>query len=216
MPAMELTKFGHACVRLEKDGRRLVIDPGGLTDPRALEDADAVLVTHEHFDHFSEEVLRRAAAARPGLRIWTDSSVAKRLDGLGTRVTATGDGDAFSVAGFDITVHGAWHAVIHPDVPRIPNVGFLVDGALFHPGDALTVPGAPVGTLLLPVHAPWSTVGDLIDYLREVAPRDAYAVHDGALNDVGTAMVEGFLGERGPGTPARYHRLAPETSVRIG
>ncbi|WKE73557.1 MBL fold metallo-hydrolase [Streptomyces sp. WP-1] len=213
---MELTKFGHACVRLEKDGCRLVIDPGGLTDPRALEDADAVLVTHEHFDHFSEEVLRRAAAARPGLRIWTDSSVAKRLDGLGTRVTATGDGDAFSVAGFDITVHGAWHAVIHPDVPRIPNVGFLVDGALFHPGDALTVPGAPVGTLLLPVHAPWSTVGDLIDYLREVAPRDAYAVHDGALNDVGTAMVEGFLGERGPGTPARYHRLAPETSVRIG
>ncbi len=215
MPVMELTKFGHACVRLEKDGRRLVIDPGGLTDPRALEGADAVLVTHEHFDHFSEEVLRRAAAARPGLRIWANSSVAKRLDGLGARVTATGEGDAFGAAGFDVTVHGAWHAVIHPDVPRVPNVGFLVDGALFHPGDALTVPGASVGTLLLPVHAPWSTVGDLIDYLREVAPRDAYAVHDGALNDIGTTMVEGFLGERGPGVPARYHRLAPDTSVRI-
>ncbi|MFJ3696302.1 MBL fold metallo-hydrolase [Streptomyces sp. NPDC090052] len=213
---MELTKFGHACVRLEKDGRRLVIDPGGLTDPGALEGADAVLVTHEHFDHFSEEVLRRAAAARPDLHIWTNSSVAKRLDGIGTQVTATGDGDAFSVAGFDIRVHGAWHAVIHPDVPRIPNIGFLVDEALFHPGDALTVPGTPVGTLLLPVHAPWSAVGDLIDYLREVAPRDAYAVHDGALNDVGTAMVEGFLGERGPGVPARYRRLVPGASVRLG
>ncbi|THA59544.1 MBL fold metallo-hydrolase [Streptomyces sp. A0958] len=215
MSVMELTKFGHACVRLEKDGRRLVIDPGGLTDPRALEGADAVLVTHEHFDHFSEEVLRRAAAAHPGLRIWTNSSVAKRLDGLGKQVAITGDGDALSVAGFDITVHGAWHAVIHPDIPRIGNVGFLVDGALFHPGDALTVPGTPVGTLLLPVHAPWSSVGDLIDYLREVAPRDAYAVHDGALNDTGTAMVEGFLGERGPGVATLYHRLAPGTSVRI-
>lgn len=216
MPVMELTKFGHACVRLEKDGRRLVIDPGGLTDQRAWEGADAVLVTHEHFDHFSEEALRRAAAARPGLRIWTNSSVAKRLDGLGAQVAVTGEGDAFSAAGFDITVHGAWHAVIHPDVPRIPNVGFLVDGALFHPGDALTVPGAPVDTLLLPVHAPWSTVGDLIDYLREVAPRDAYAVHDGALNDTGTAMVEGFLGERGPGVPTRYRRLAPGMSARLG
>ncbi|MGQ5597278.1 MBL fold metallo-hydrolase [Streptomyces sp. ESR1.13] len=212
---MELTKFGHACVRLEKDGRHLVIDPGGLTDPRALDDADAVLVTHEHFDHFSEELLRRTAAARPGLRIWTNASVAKRLDGLGAQVATTGDGDAFSVAGFDIRVHGTWHAVIHPDVPRIPNIGFLVDGSLFHPGDALTVPDAPVGTLLLPVHAPWSTVGDLIDYVREVAPHDAYAVHDGTLNDVGTTMVEGFLGQRGPGVPARYRRLAPGESVRI-
>ncbi|MBA9050350.1 MBL fold metallo-hydrolase [Streptomyces griseofuscus] len=213
---MELTKFGHACVRLEKDGRRLVIDPGGLSDAKALEGADVVLVTHEHFDHFSEELLRRAAAARPGLRIWTNSSVAKRLDGLGTRVVALGDGDAITAEGFDIRVHGAWHAVIHPDVPRIPNIGFLVDETLFHPGDALTVPGTPVGTLLLPVHAPWSTVGDLIDYVREVAPRDAYAVHDGALNDVGTAMVEGFLGRQGPGVPAAYRRLTPGASTHIG
>ncbi|CAG6393714.1 MBL fold metallo-hydrolase [Streptomyces cocklensis] len=212
---MELTKFGHACVQLEKDGRRLVIDPGGLSDATALEGADAVLVTHEHFDHFSEAVLRRAAAARPGLQIWTNPSVAKRLDGLGTQVSTTGDGDAFTVAGFDVRVHGAWHAVIHPDVPRIPNIGFLVDDALFHPGDALTVPDGPVGTLLLPVHAPWSTVGDLIDYVREVAPRDAYAVHDGALNDIGATMVEGFLGEGGPGVPARYHRLTAGMRARI-
>ncbi|MFE0918620.1 MBL fold metallo-hydrolase [Streptomyces nigra] len=212
---MELTKFGHACVRLEKDGRRLVIDPGGLTGPDALEGADAVLVTHEHFDHFSEDVLRKAAAEHPGLRIWTNSSVAGKLDGIGTQVVTTGNGDAFSAAGFDIRVHGTWHAVIHPDIPRIPNIGFMVDDALFHPGDALTVPSAPVGTLLLPVHAPWSTVGDLIDYVREVAPRDAIAVHDGALNDVGTAMVAGFLGERGPGIPASYRRLATHASVRI-
>lgn len=92
MAVVELTKFGHACVRLEKDGRRLVVDPGGLTGPEALDGADAVLVTHEHFDHFSEELLRRAAAARPGLRIWTNSSVAKRLDGLGAQVSTTGEG----------------------------------------------------------------------------------------------------------------------------
>ncbi|MEU8171094.1 MBL fold metallo-hydrolase [Micromonospora sp. NPDC049004] len=213
---MKLTKFGHACVRLEEDGRRLVIDPGGLTDPEALDGAEAVLVTHEHFDHFAEDMLRRAAAARPGLRIWTNSCVANKLDGIGRQVATTGDGDAFSAAGFDIRVHGTWHAVIHPDIPRIRNIGFMVDGTLFHPGDALTVPDAPVGTLLLPVHAPWSTVGDLIDYVREVAPRDTYAVHDGALNDVGTAMVAGFLDERGPGLPGHYRRLTPGASVQVG
>lgn len=28
---MRLTKYGHSCVVLEKDGRRIVLDPGGLT-----------------------------------------------------------------------------------------------------------------------------------------------------------------------------------------
>ncbi|WP_042397471.1 MBL fold metallo-hydrolase [Streptacidiphilus carbonis] len=211
---MELTKYGHACVRIEEDGRRLVVDPGGLTEPSALDGADAVLVAHEHFDHFSEEVLRRAAEDNPALRIWTNSAVARKLDGLGARVTAVGDGDRFTAAGFDVSVHGAWHAVIHPEIPRIANIGFLIDGALFHPGDALTVPGTQVATLLLPVHGPWSTTGQLIDYVREIAPRDAFAIHDGALNDIGTAMLGNFLGS--DLTPARYQRLAPGATAPLG
>ncbi|MEU1946915.1 MBL fold metallo-hydrolase [Streptomyces sp. NPDC020125] len=213
---MRLTKFGHACVRVEKDDRRLVVDPGGLTEPHALDGADAVLVTHEHFDHFSEETLRKAAANNPALHIWTNTPVARQLDGLGTRVTAVGEGENFTAGGFDVKVYGTWHAAIHPDIPPIGNIGFLIDDALFHPGDALTVPDTTVDTLLLPVHGPWSTTGRLIDYVREVAPQDAYAIHDGALNDVGTAMVGGFLGDNGPGIGARYHRLAAGNSIDIG
>ncbi|MFJ8505073.1 hypothetical protein [Streptomyces avermitilis] len=69
------------------------------------------------------------------------------------------------------------------------------------PGDALTAPGPPVGTLLLPVHAPWSTVGDLIDYLREVAPRDAYAVHDGALTTSAPPWLRAFSASVVPELP---------------
>ncbi|MFI9595519.1 MBL fold metallo-hydrolase [Nonomuraea sp. NPDC052265] len=213
---MHLTKFGHACVRVEKDGRRLVIDPGGLTEPQALDGADAILVTHEHFDHFSEETLRRAAEGNPALKIWTNTSVAGRLDGLGARVTPVGEGEVFAAAGFEVKVHGTWHALIHPDIPRVGNIGFLLDGALFHPGDALTVPDATVDTLLLPVHGPWSTTGQLIDYVRAVALRQSYAVHDGALNEVGTAMVGGFLGGDGSGIGPRYDRLTVGASVGIG
>ncbi|MTE16930.1 MBL fold metallo-hydrolase [Nocardia aurantiaca] len=213
---MQLTKFGHACVRVEIDGRRLVVDPGGLTDPRALDGVDAVLVTHEHFDHFSEEALRRAAEADPALRIWTNTAVARKLDGLQQRVDAVGAGEVFTAAGFEVRVFGTWHEVIHPDIPRVGNIGFLIDGTLFHPGDALTVPDVAVDTLLLPVHGPWSTTGQLIDYVREVAPSRAYAVHDGALNDIGIAMVGGLLGDNGPGTGAPYHRLAAGESVEIG
>lgn len=213
---MTLTKFGHACVRLEgHDGGTLVVDPGGLTDASALDGAHAVLVTHEHSDHFSEEHLWSALRADQDLEIWTNAAVAGQLTGAGPRVHVVGDGDAFSAAGFEITVHGTWHAQIHPDLPRVGNIGFLVDGTLFHPGDAFTDPGARVDTLLLPVHGPWSAIGELIDYVRQIAPYRALAVHDGGLNAIGNTVVDGLLGERGPGLGAEYTRLNAGESLSL-
>jgi L-ascorbate metabolism protein UlaG (beta-lactamase superfamily) len=212
---MEMTKHGHACVVLDAGDARLVIDPGAFTAPEALDGATAVLITHEHFDHFDPVRLRAAMDADPALEIWTNSSVAGRLDGLGGRVHTVGHGDAFTAAGFDITVHGELHAVIHPDLPRVANVGFLVGGQVFHPGDALTVPEEPVPVLLLPVHAPWSKISEVIDYVRAVDADQAYAVHDGLLNDNGLTVAAAMLGENGPGTPTPYSRLAPGDTVEL-
>jgi L-ascorbate metabolism protein UlaG (beta-lactamase superfamily) len=212
---MELTKHGHACVVLSEGDRRLVIDPGAFTDEAALDGASAVLVTHEHPDHFVPERLHAALEADPALEVWTNGSVAGKLDGPGGRVHVVGDGDAVSVAGFDVHVHGELHAEIHPEIPRVANVGFLVGGVVFHPGDALTVPGEPVATLLLPVHAPWSKTAELIDYVRAVDADQAYAVHDGLLNETGLGLVGSLLGERGPGTPTPFSRLAPGDSVDL-
>jgi L-ascorbate metabolism protein UlaG (beta-lactamase superfamily) len=212
---MELTKHGHACVVLASEDRRLVIDPGAFTDPAALQGATAVLVTHEHFDHLEPERLHAALDADPALEIWTNGSVAEKLDGPSGRVHVVGPGDAVMVAGFDVHVHGEWHAVIHPDIPRVRNVGFLVDGQVFHPGDALTVPEEPVPTLLLPVHAPWSKIGEVIDYVRAVDADQAYAVHDALLSDTGLHVAANMLGEGGPGTPTPYSRLSPGESVEV-
>jgi L-ascorbate metabolism protein UlaG (beta-lactamase superfamily) len=212
---MELIKYGHACVVLCEGERRLVVDPGAFTDPTALDGASAVLVTHEHPDHFVADRLRAAMDADPALEIWTNSSVAGQLEGLGGRVHVVGHGDAVSVVGFDVHVHGELHAQIHPEIPQVKNVGFLVDGQVFHPGDALTVPDEPVATLLLPVHAPWSKASEVIDYVRAVHADQAYAVHDGLLNDTGLGLMGGLLGERGPGTPTPFSRLAPGDSVEL-
>jgi L-ascorbate metabolism protein UlaG (beta-lactamase superfamily) len=212
---MELIKHGHACVVLCEGERRLVVDPGAFTDPSALDGASAVLVTHEHADHFVADRLRAAMDADPALEVWTNGSVARQLEGLGGRVHVVGHGDAVTVAGFDVHVHGEFHAVIHPEIPRVQNVGFLVDGQVFHPGDALTVPDEPVATLLLPVHAPWSKASELIDYVRAVHADQAFAVHDGLLNDAGLGLMGGLLGERGPGTPTPFSRLAPGDSVDL-
>ncbi|MGY1826690.1 MBL fold metallo-hydrolase [Blastococcus sp. SYSU DS0541] len=212
---MELTKHGHACVVLSDGDRRLVVDPGAFTDPVALEGATAVLVTHEHADHFVADRLRAALEVEPSLEVWTNRSVAAALEGAGSRVHVVGAGDAVTVAGFEVQVHGELHAEIHPELPRVANIGFLVDEQVFHPGDAFTVPGTPVPTLLLPLHAPWSRTAEVIDYVREVRADQVFAVHDGLLNDTGIGVLSGLLGERGPGTPTPFGRLAPGESVEL-
>ncbi len=212
---MQLTKLGHACVVLSEGDRRLVVDPGAYTEESAWDGASAVLVTHQHPDHFDPARTRAALDADPALEVWTNAAVAGQLEGAGPRVHVVGAGDAVTAAGFDVHVHGEWHAVIHPDVPRVPNVGFLVDGLVFHPGDALTAPGVAVPTLLLPLAAPWSKTGELVDYLREVRAGRAIAVHDALLSDIGRTVVGGLLGERGPGTPTPLTRLTPGSSVDL-
>jgi L-ascorbate metabolism protein UlaG (beta-lactamase superfamily) len=214
---MKLTKKGHACVRLEKGGQTLVIDPGAFSEQDAAVGADAILVTHEHLDHFAEDRLRAALDANPAAEIWTLRSVADQIAAaFPGRVHTVGNGDTFQAAGFDIEVHGELHAVIHPDLPRITNIGFLVDGSLFHPGDALTVPDKSVSTLLLPVHAPWNKFSEVVDYLREVGPRRAYSIHDGILNDAGHGVYNRNLGPSGPGIGgAEHRRIAPGESVEL-
>ncbi|MFF5016705.1 MBL fold metallo-hydrolase [Streptomyces sp. NPDC001165] len=211
---MKLTKKSHACVRLEKDGRILVIDPGGFSEQDAAAGADAILVTHEHPDHFDEGRLRAALEANPAARIWTLKSVAEQIAAaFPGRVHTVGHGDTFTAAGFDVQVHGELHAVIHPDIPRITNVGYLIDGGrVFHPGDALTVPDLPVETLMLPVQAPWNKISEVIDYVREVKPQRAYDIHDALLTDLARPIYDRHIGALG-GTD--HQRLTPGASADV-
>ncbi|WP_405683345.1 MBL fold metallo-hydrolase [Streptomyces sp. NBC_00057] len=210
---LTLTKKTHSCIRLEKDGRTLVIDPGGFSEQDAAVGADAMLVTHEHLDHFDEERLRAGMEANPAAEIWTLRSVADQLSAaFPGRVHTVGHGDTFSAAGFDVQVHGELHAVIHPDIPRITNIGFLVDGSVFHPGDALTVPDQPVDTLMLPVMAPWNKISEVIDYVREVKPRRAIDIHDALLTDLARPIYDRQIGSLGG---AEHGRLTPGDSTGL-
>jgi L-ascorbate metabolism protein UlaG (beta-lactamase superfamily) len=210
---MKLTKQSHSCIRLEKNGRTLVLDPGAFSEEDAAAGADAILVTHEHVDHFDEGRLRAALDANPAAEVWTLAAVAQQLSAaFPGRVHTVGHGDTFTAAGFDVQVHGELHAVIHPDIPRITNVGYLVDGAVFHPGDALTVPDHPVDTLLLPVMAPWSKLSEVVDYVREVRPQRAYDIHDALLTDLARPIYDRMVGDLGG---SEHLRLTAGASAEV-
>ena len=211
---MRLTKLTHACVRLQKDDRTLVIDPGGLTkEADALDGAEAVLITHEHMDHLDAERIRKAATENSGLEIYTCRAVADQLSGLDARIL--GEGDALTIAGFEVGVLGQKHEVVHPDVPPVDNIGFFIDGSVFHPGDAFTVPDRPVPTLLVPTNAPWMKNPEMINYLREVSPDRAYSVHDGLVNDIGAMLIDHNLGGEGERQGKEFRRLGTGESIDL-
>jgi L-ascorbate metabolism protein UlaG (beta-lactamase superfamily) len=194
----------------------LVIDPGSYSAPDALDGADAVLITHEHADHVVPERLQAAVKQRPALRVWTNPTVADALAGAGVRAEVVADGDRFRVADtFDVLVRGEWHAVIHPDIPRVRNVAFLVDNRVYHPGDSLTPAGHSVDTLLLPVSAPWLKLGEAIDFARAIRPRLCVPIHDAILSEIGIGLVDRLLGSHGPGIGAEYRRLGPDDALDL-
>jgi L-ascorbate metabolism protein UlaG (beta-lactamase superfamily) len=214
---MRLTKYTHATVVLDQDDTTIVIDPGAFTPESAdlVRSASAVLVTHEHADHLDADALRAGLDAVPELRVYAPTGVAEQLGGdHDGRVVTVSAGDTFSVGGVEVRVFGVDHAVIHSDVPTIPNVGYLVGGAVFHPGDAYLVPGVPVSTLLMPTSGPWTHMQQAVDYVRVVRPERAIQIHELLLSEVGQQSALGMLGEGGLGG-VRITSLALGESIEV-
>ena len=211
---MRVTKFSHSCVRIEGDGAVLVVDPGQFSERTALDGVDAVLVTHEHFDHLDVDALADALAKRPSVAIYAHADVLPKLAPLDGAVTTVASGDAFTAARFGIRAFGGLHAEIHPDVPRVTNLGFLIDDgetSVYHPGDSFDVPqGARVDTLFVPVSGPWLKISESVEFVRAVSPRVAYALHDGLLNEAGAKVTDANMAKL---SRCEYGHLAPGTDT---
>jgi len=214
---MRLTKHVHACVTLTKDDARIVIDPGAFTPDAdaVVAAAEAVLITHEHVDHFDEALIAQALETRPGLRVFGPESVVRRWPARRGQVAAVAAGQRVSIAGFDVAVFGDLHASIHRDIPRVANLGYLIDGGLYHPGDAYHVPDAAVETLLLPTSGPWTRVGDAADYVRQVGPQRLIQIHEVMLSEVGQQSMARFLGPEML-TEVPLTIMPPGDSVTVG
>src|SRR4051794_16206265 len=148
------------------------------------------------------------------MRVYAHADVLPKLTAFGDVVTTIAPGDAFHAAGFGVRAYGGQHAIIHPEIARIANVGYLISDAdtnLYHPGDSFVVPqDGAVDTLFVPLNAPWAKLVESIDFVRAVQPRRAYALHDALLTETGAKVYDGHL-ERLGGTD--YAHVAPGTTI---
>jgi L-ascorbate metabolism protein UlaG (beta-lactamase superfamily) len=209
---MRVTKFIHACVRVADGDRAFVIDPGIWTEPAAYEGIDEILITHEHVDHVDVEALTARAAANSALLVRAPAPVAEQLAAAGVPVETVAVGDHLNVAGFGVDVVGGLHAEIYDGLPGCANVGFVVDGRVYHPGDALFVPDADVELLLVPASAPWLKLSEAIDFVRAVGAARTIPVHDALLSDKGAGLWDRWFDMKGN---TAYERLAPGADLEV-
>lgn len=211
---MRVTKQEHACLVVEKADQRLVIDPGSFTTPlMGVDGVAAVVITHEHPDHWTPEHLSRISERNPDVRIFGPAGVVAAATDFD--VTEVADGDEHEVAGFSLRFFGEKHAVIHPSLPVVDNVGVMVDDLLFYPGDAYTVPPVPVDTLAAPAGAPWLKISEAMDYVTAVAPKRAFPTHQMGLSQIGQKMADARLSAVTEAASGQYFTLEPGESLDL-
>ena len=201
---------------VQKSGSTIIIDPGAFTTP--LNDVTgvvAIVVTHEHADHWTPEQLRRILERNPDARIFGPGGVAAAVIHHDLTVETVKNGDELQVGPFSLKFIGEKHAVIHESIPVIDNVAVLIDDSFYYAGDSFTLPHVPVDTLAAPIGAPWLKVSEAIDYVLAVAPRRAFPVHEAVLSQIGISINSERLEAATQQGGGEYLKLAAGQSLDL-
>jgi L-ascorbate metabolism protein UlaG (beta-lactamase superfamily) len=202
---MRITHLGHAAVLAETDSVRILIDPGNFSDAwHSLTDLDAVLVTHQHPDHLDPQNLPALLAANPAAMVLVEPSIldlinSGELPSLGENAVGLQPGKQETVGDAVVTAVGGQHAIIHRDIPRIGNVGYVLGSpdqpTLFHPGDSYDAIPDGIDILAVPAYGPWAAMKETIDFVRAVGALEGFPIHDELLSDRGRTVAFNRLNE---------------------
>lgn len=209
---MILTKYLHACFTVEKDGELLVVDPGSFsTDFIPPSGVVAVVVTHEHGDHFDHSQLEAIIDKNPDAVIIGNDSITYKINVFETRTVSAGD--HIEIGPFELDFTGGDHALIHETIPRATNLGVIINELLYYPGDSFVLPGAPIDTLAITAGAPWMKMAEAMDFMVAVKPRLAFPTHDSLLSESGKAIADKMLGDIAKGNTIEYRRLSEPMEI---
>ncbi|HSX44396.1 MAG TPA: MBL fold metallo-hydrolase [Candidatus Saccharimonadales bacterium] len=207
---MKITKYEHACVVIEEEGRLLVIDPGKFsTSFKPTENIDCVVITHVHSDHFNLGTLNEIKKLNPTAVFYSVAQVAKEAPSLNIEVVKVGKS----------YMHGVFRAEFfggdHELYEGFENVAILVNDTFYHPGDSYTKPNKKIKVLGAPASAPWLRVTEASQFIKDVAPEKVFPIHNSLLSDVGEEIYYRNLAAAAQEAGSEWMVLKPGESIEI-
>ena len=177
-------------------------DPGSYTieAQEQVTGLDAIVITHEHQDHFHSASVQALLAKNPQAVVVTNAAVGKLLQALGIPHVQVGDTQSTDIRGVKIEGFGKEHAVVYGDLGKCENTGYFVADRFYFPGDNFYIPGKKVDVLALPVAGPWMKLSEMVDFAKAINARTAFGVHDGIVQPSSRGFVGMALKMFVPGT----------------
>jgi L-ascorbate metabolism protein UlaG (beta-lactamase superfamily) len=207
---MQLTKFEHACFVIEKNGASVVVDPGSLTHDFIMpKHVVAVFISHNHADHIENQRVITILREHPNAVLLADENILIEYKNEHTQAVTVDE--TVEVAGITLQFVGGSHEPIDRTMPTPHNLGVIFDGHLYYPGDSYFVPQQPIKELLLPISAPWLTIGDAMDMLRAINPQAVFPTHDAILSSAGQQLIDGMVSSITADLPLSYTRINGKT-----
>ncbi len=198
---MKITHLQHSCVLVEVAGERILIDPGNFsTGWHSLRELSAILVTHQHPDHIDPKHIHALVTANSDAKVWVEPSTSQLCPAA--EMIPVEAGEQLTLGAVEIEAVGGKHAIIHSDIPRIGNVGWVIrapgEPSFFHPGDALDTTPSDIDCLAIPAHGPWCAMKETIDFARAVNAPHGFLIHNGLINERGWELTFTRLQEMTP------------------
>jgi L-ascorbate metabolism protein UlaG (beta-lactamase superfamily) len=197
--------LGHSGFRIRARGATIYIDPYRAPDgPQA----DLILVTHGHYDHYSPQDVERLS--HEGTWLVAPAAVAERARGKVASIAPGEDLELEAAAGVEVAAVAAYNTskrdregrLFHPREAGWVGFHLNVRGErLYHSGDTDVIPEMDdvvgVDVALLPVSGTYvMTAGEAAEAARRIQPRVAVPMHWG--EHIGTREDADAFAARAP------------------
>ncbi len=178
---MKVTKYPQSHLVIEKNGFRIMIDPGNVTfangfSPEEFQGCDGYLITHTHSDHLDPENIRIVVGDN---KVFGNEDVVNKLKELGIEGQVVKNKETFKVGEFEIIAVDLPHCALPEGMGEPPpNTGFIIDGVLFDPGDGYEAPEQlKVDNMVLAITGPTITTEGAIKFAQDLGVKVVIPIH---------------------------------------
>lgn len=184
---LEITVIGHGSLMFGFDGKIIHVDPSGrVADYSKLPDADMILITHDHGDHFDPAALKQIRT--PETVLIVTEKCAEEVEGA----IVMKNGDVKTIEGLKIEAVPAYNLVHkrkngEPYHPKGVGNGYVVtfgDKRVYIAGDTENTPEMKalknIDIAFLPMNLPYTMTPEMVaDAAIAFEPKILYPYHYG-------------------------------------